>query len=79
MAIGRPQAADVPTAILYLKKMFFLEHDSSDVVFYASYFINAHNIVIAVLAFLFSMPLFPYFKNKFSKTGSPNALLHLGQ
>ncbi len=69
------RAADVPTAIVYLKKMFFLEPDTSDVVFYASYFINAHNVVVAVLGFLFSMPLFPYFKNKFSESKQPNTSL----
>lgn len=68
------RAVDLSFALSYLQKMFFLTDNGDNIVYYASNFLNIQNIVIAFLGFLFSMPLFPYFQNKFKDVRNPVAV-----
>ncbi len=59
------RADTLPHAIDYLKKMFFIMPDTQDIVFYTQNVLNEQNVIIFALGFLFSLPLFPYFQQKF--------------
>lgn len=61
------RAEDLPFALQYLEKMFVITTSGKDIVYYASYFFNSQNVVIGLLGVLFSMPVFPYFQNKFKE------------
>ena len=62
-------------SILYLKKMFYLVPSGDSTVFYASNFINIQTVIIAVLALVFSFPIFPFVKNKFKEVYSNSIAL----
>ncbi|MEO8515987.1 MAG: MBOAT family O-acyltransferase [Flavobacterium sp.] len=59
------RAVDLPYALHFLQKMFFLTSDGNEIVYHASSFLNSQTLVVGILGFIFSMPVFPYFQNKF--------------
>jgi len=59
------RADNLPHAIAFLKKMFFLSADGENIVYHGAHFLNPQTIVVFALGFLFSLPVFPYFQNKF--------------
>ncbi|NDW17718.1 MBOAT family protein [Dysgonomonas sp. 216] len=59
------RADDFQSAISLLKKMFFIDNDMTDVVYYASSFVTIKNVTIIIPAMLFCLPIFLPLKNKF--------------
>lgn len=66
------RADDLPYALNFLEKMFFLSADSSEVVYTFNYFLNKQTVIVGILGILFSLPLFPYFQNKFKTVANRN-------
>lgn len=66
------RADDLPYALQYLEKLFFLNSDYSNVVYSVDYFIKPLNVVIFIFGFLFSLPIFPFFQNKFKNSNQKN-------
>ena len=61
------RADTLPNAILYLKKMFYIVPSNDATIFYASNFLNVQTVTIGILGLLFSLPIFPFVKNKFKE------------
>lgn len=52
------RAADFATAIAMLERMFFINTDTTNVVYYANAFFTVKNVTIVVFALLFCFPVF---------------------
>lgn len=58
------RADNFGSALDLLKRMFFVDSDMSEIVYAASYFFTAKNIIVIILALVFCFPVFPSFRNK---------------
>jgi D-alanyl-lipoteichoic acid acyltransferase DltB (MBOAT superfamily) len=64
-------------AILYLKKMFYMLPSDNNTIFYANNFMNVQNVIIGILAIIFSFPIFPFIKKKFAGIYETSKVLQL--
>lgn len=66
------RAEDLTYALEFLEKMFFLTPDGNQIVYTLNHFINKQTILVGILGLVFSLPVFPYFQNKFKVVTNKN-------
>ena len=68
------RSEDLPYAIEFLEKMFFLKPDGDQIVYTLNHFVNKQTIVVGILGIVFSLPVFPYFQNIFKNISNRNLI-----
>jgi len=59
------RSQDLTYALEFIKRMFYLQQETTNIVYNLSYFITIKNIWIMFIGIIFCFPLFPYLKSKF--------------
>ncbi|MDL2215154.1 MBOAT family protein [Dysgonomonas sp. OttesenSCG-928-M03] len=72
------RASDFTYALDFLKRMFYIDSDITNTVYFADSFLNIKNTIVVFLAILLCFPIFPYFRDKINTISNKYSVINIG-